>query len=61
MTERHADTPLAIYAAIAKTSKQSKIDALIAASPGVLLLSDGELVLYRRTQQSAVPMPLQVR
>jgi hypothetical protein len=50
MSERHADTPQAIDAVIAKTSKQSKIDALIAASPSVLLLRDGGLVLYRRTR-----------
>ena len=50
MNERHADTPQAIDAATAKTSKQRTIDALIAASPSVLLLRDGELVLYRRTR-----------
>ena len=50
MNLRHADTPLAIDAATAKTSKQRTIDALIQASPSVLLLRDGELVLYRRTR-----------
>lgn len=50
MTERHADTPLAIDAATAKTSKQRTIDALIQASPSVVLLRVGELVLYRRTR-----------
>lgn len=45
MTQRHADTPLAAVAATAKTSKQRTIDALTAASPSVLLLRDGELVL----------------
>lgn len=50
MNECPADTPLAINAAIAKTSKQSTIDALMAASPSILLLRDGELVLYRRTR-----------
>lgn len=50
MTEYHAETPLAIDAATAKTSKQRTIDALIQASPSVLLLRDGELVLYRRTR-----------
>lgn len=49
MTLCHADTPLAISAATAKTSKQRTIDALIAASPSGVLLRDGELVLYRRT------------
>jgi hypothetical protein len=55
MTERHADTPLAIDAATAKTSKQRTIDALIAASPSVLLLRDGELVLYRHTRSLLYP------
>jgi integrase len=50
MTKRHADTPQAIDSAIAKSSKQRSVDALIAASPSVLLLRDGELVLYRRTR-----------
>jgi hypothetical protein len=50
MTKRHADTPLAIDAATAKTSKQRTIDALIKASPSVVLLPDGELVLYRSTR-----------
>ena len=50
MTQRHADTPQAIDAATAKTSKQRTIDALIQASPSVVLLRDGELVLYRRTR-----------
>lgn len=50
MTQRHADTPLATEAATAKTSNQRKIDALIQASPSVVLLRDGELVLYRRTR-----------
>jgi len=49
MTLRHADTPLAIDAATAKTSKQRWTDALMAATPSVLFLRDGELVLYRRT------------
>ncbi|OYU13649.1 MAG: hypothetical protein CFE38_01215 [Comamonadaceae bacterium PBBC1] len=50
MNERHTDTPLAIDAATAKTSKECTIDALIQASPSVVLLRDGELVLYRRTR-----------
>jgi integrase len=50
MTLRHADTPLAIDAATAKTSKQRWTDALIQASSSVLLLRGGELVLYRRTR-----------
>ena len=50
MTLRHADAPLAIYAATAKTSKQRTIDALIQASPSVVLLRDGELVLYLSTR-----------
>jgi hypothetical protein len=50
MTERHTDAPLAIDAATAKISRQRKIDALIQASPSVVLLRDGELVLYRRTR-----------
>ncbi len=50
MTQRHADTPLAAVAVTAKTSKQRTIDALIQASPSVVLLRDGELVLYRRTR-----------
>ncbi len=50
MTLRHADTPQAIEVATASTSRQRWTDALIAASPSVLLLRDGELVLYRRTR-----------
>jgi integrase len=50
MTQRHAETPLATDAATASTSRQRWTDALIAASPSVLLLRDGELVLYRRTR-----------
>jgi hypothetical protein len=50
MTIRHADTPLAIAASTASTSRQRWTDALIATSPNVLLLRDGELVLYRRTR-----------
>jgi predicted P-loop ATPase/GTPase len=44
-----SSTPHAIVDVIAKTSNQRKIDAPIAVSPSVLLLRDGELVLYRRT------------
>ena len=44
-----SSTPHAIDDVIAKTSNQRKIDAPIAVSPSVLLLRDGELVLYRRT------------
>lgn len=50
MTLSYADTPLAIDAATAKTSKQSTIDALLQASLSVLLLRSVELVLYRRTR-----------
>jgi integrase len=50
MTLRNADTTLAIDAATASTSRQRWTDALIATSPSVLLLRDGELVLYRRTR-----------
>lgn len=50
MTLSHAETPHATDAATAKTSKQRTIDALMAASPSVLLLRNGELVLYRRTR-----------
>jgi hypothetical protein len=50
MTRRHAEKPLAIEAATASTSRQRWTDALIAASPSVLLLRDGELLLYRRTR-----------
>ena len=50
MTERHTDTPLAMDAATVKTSKELTIDALIQASPSVVLLRDGELVLYGRAR-----------
>ena len=50
MTERRVDTPQAIDTATVSTSRQRSIDALIAATPSVFLLRDGELVLYRRTR-----------
>jgi integrase len=50
MTNRHADTPLAVDAPTASASRQRWTDALISASPSVLLLRDGDLVLYRRTR-----------
>jgi len=50
MTEHHAGIPQAIDAATPSTSRQRWTDTLIAASPSVLLLRDGELVLYRRTR-----------
>jgi hypothetical protein len=50
MTKTHAEPPQAIEAATVSTSRQRWTDALIAASPSVLLLRDGELVLYRRTR-----------
>lgn len=50
MTKSHAVSSQNIDAATAKTSKQRTVDALIQASPSVLLLRDGELVLYRRTR-----------
>ena len=50
MKKSHADTAQVIEPATLSTSRQRKIDALIQASPSVLLLRDGELVLYRRTR-----------
>ena len=50
MTERQAEQPQALEATTARTSRQRWTDALIATSPSVLLLRDGELVLYRRTR-----------
>ena len=50
MTERHTDALLATDAATVKTSKERTINALIQASPSVVLLRDGELVVYRRTR-----------
>ena len=51
MTHRHAEPPQAIKAATVGPSRQRSTDALIAASPSVLLLRDGELVLHRRTRR----------
>ena len=50
MKKSHADTAQVIEPATFSTNRQRKIDALIQASPSVLLLRDGELVLYRRTR-----------
>ena len=50
MTIHHAEPPLDIGVATTNTSKQRWTDALIQAQPSVLLLRDGELVLYRRTR-----------
>jgi integrase len=50
MTKRHAEPPQTVDIATASTSKQRTIDALVQASPSVLLLRDGELVLYRHTR-----------
>jgi len=49
MTIHHAEPPLDMGVATTNTSKQRWTDALIQAQPSVLLLRDGELVLYRRT------------
>ena len=50
MTLRHAVTPPDDENTTSAADKQRKIDALMQASPSVLLLRDGELVLYRRTR-----------